>query len=263
MTLVMQDLAKPRKTYFLERGQYDQRRHELQPDVPAILGDMDKDLPRNRLGFAKWLVDPEHPLTARVAVNRHWQRLFGVGIVKSTEEFGTQGDWPSHPRLLDWLAGRLVEEGWSLKSIHRLILTSHAWCQSSVPRTAALAKDADARLLWRFPPRRLVAEAIRDSMLTVSGSLDPRMGGPGFKVFEVVMENVRHYFPRKTFGPAQWRRMVYMTKFRQEHDEVFGAFDCPDGNQVVSRRTRSTTPLQAMNLLNGHFVLQQAEQLLR
>lgn len=256
---------QPGPTHRLYRGDPFAKREEVAPGGLSVFGSpamaINEPEQQRRVGLAKWLSTSNNPLVPRVIVNRLWHYHFGTGLVATPGDFGANGTRPSHPRLLDWLAGRLVEEGWSLKSIHRLILTSHAWCQSSVPRTAALAKDADARLLWRFPPRRLVAEAIRDSMLAASGSLDPRMGGPGFKVFEVVMENVRHYFPRKTFGPAQWRRMVYMTKFRQEHDEVFGAFDCPDGNQVVSRRTRSTTPLQAMNLLNGHFVLQQAEQL--
>ena len=121
--------------------------------------------------------------------------------------------------------------------------------------------DAGSRLLWRFPPRRLEAEAIRDSMLFVSGSLDERMGGPGFSVFEVQPENVHHYFPKTSWGPAEWRRMVYMTKVRQEQDAVFGNLDCPDGNQTMPKRSRSTTPLQALNLFNSQFVLQQSEAL--
>ena len=122
-----------------------------------------------------------------------------------------------------------------------------------------MAVDASARYLWRFPPRRLEAEVIRDSILQVSGSLDTRMGGTGFPGFEVQAENVRHYFPIKEFGPQHWRRMVYMTKVRQEKDAVLGVFDCPDASQVVDKRSRSTTPLQALNLFNSTFVLQQCE----
>ena len=121
--------------------------------------------------------------------------------------------------------------------------------------------DAASRLLWRFPPRRLEAEGIRDCILMASGKLDLTMAGPGFSAFEVDMENVRHYFPKKDYGPADWRRMVYMTKVRQEKDSTFGVFDCPDGSQVTPQRSRSTTPLQALNLLNSRFVLQQAEYL--
>ena len=256
---------QPGPTHRLYRGDPFSKREEVAPGGLSVFGPsamaFNEPEQQRRVGLAKWLSTSNNPLVPRVIVNRLWHYHFGNGLVATPGDFGANGARPSHPQLLDWLAGRLVEEQWSLKSIHRLILTSHAWCQASVPRLAALKKDSDARLLWRFPPRRLVAESIRDSMLAASGTLDPQMGGPGFKVFEVVMENVRHYFPRKTFGPAQWRRMVYMTKFRQEQDEVFGAFDCPDGNQVVSRRTRSTTPLQAMNLLNGRFVLQQSDQL--
>ena len=139
-----------------------------------------------------------------------------------------------------------------------MILLSSTFRQANTPSPDALGKDADCRLLWRFPPRRLEAEAIRDCTLQVSGVLDLTMGGPGFSAFEVQRENVRHYFPKKMFGPSDWRRMVYMTKVRQEQDAVFGAFDCPDGNQVIPKRSRSTTPLQALNLFNSHFVNQQA-----
>ena len=119
--------------------------------------------------------------------------------------------------------------------------------------------DADSRFLWRFPPRRLEAESIRDSVVSVSGSMNPQMGGPGFSAFEIQFENVRHYFPRKSFGPTEWRRMVYMTKVRQERESTFGAFDCPDGSQVIPDRGRSTTPLQALNLFNSLFMMQQAD----
>jgi hypothetical protein len=140
-----------------------------------------------------------------------------------------------------------------------MILMSNTWQQNSRPRADAVAVDASSRLLWRFPPRRLEAEAIRDSMLAVSDVLDLRMGGPGFSGFEVQAENVRHFFPKRSYGPEDWRRMIYMTKVRQEQESVFGAFDCPDASQVAPKRSRSTTPLQALNLLNSAFVMQQAE----
>ncbi|MFT7643944.1 MAG: hypothetical protein ACI9G1_005710, partial [Pirellulaceae bacterium] len=165
---------------------------------------------------------------------------------------------PSHPELLDYLAAELIRRDWSLKHIHRLILTSNTFQQSSAPNAVGLKVDAATQLLWRFPPRRLEAEAIRDSMVLASGAIDMQIGGRGFSAFEVSMENVRHYFPKKSYGPGDWRRMVYMTKVRQEKDATFGVFDCPDNSQVIPRRSRSTTPLQALNLLNSPFVIQQA-----
>ena len=152
-----------------------------------------------------------------------------------------------------------MEQGWSLKWLHRSILISSTYRQSSAPRQQSLAVDAGSRLLWRFPPRRLEAEAIRDCVLQVSGALNRAAGGPGFKVFEVQQETVHHYFPKTQWGPTEWRRMIYMTKIRQEQDPVFGIFDCPDGGQVMPSRSRSTTPLQALNLLNSGFMLQQAQ----
>ncbi len=213
-----------------------------------------------RLALANWIASKDNPLTARVIVNRLWQFHFGTGIVDTPSDFGLNGTPPSHPELLDWLASELMEHDWSLKHIHRLILNSDTWRQSNRPNADAMRVDAASRLLWRFPPRRLEAEAIRDSILAVTGVLDlQNAGGPGFSPFEVEMENVRHYHAKKTFGPADWRRMIYMTKVRQEREQVFGAFDCPDASMVVPKRSRSTTPLQALNLLNSHFVMQQAD----
>ena len=212
-----------------------------------------------RQALANWIADPQNPLTPRVMVNRIWQFHFGTGLVDTPSDLGRNGTPPTHPQLLDWLAAEFLHREWSWKQLHRLILTSATWQQSSHPTAEGLAIDAGSRLGWRFPPRRLEAEAIRDSMLAASGVLDKRMGGPGFSAFEVQMENVRHYFPKSVFGPADWRRMVYMTRVRQERDAIFGAFDCPDFSQVVAQRSRSTTPLQAFNLLNSRFVMQQAE----
>jgi hypothetical protein len=163
--------------------------------------------------------------------------------------------------LLDWLAAELIRSGWSLKHVHRLILTSATYQQSSQPRADGLAVDAGTRLLWRFPSRRLEAEAIRDSMLAASGALDERMGGPGFSPFQPNTNYVRVYLPKEEFGPADWRRMVYMSKVRMEQDSVFGAFDCPDAGLIAPRRTQSTTAVQALGLFNSRFTEQQAELL--
>ncbi|MEO2015395.1 MAG: DUF1553 domain-containing protein [Fuerstiella sp.] len=256
---------QPGPTHRLYRGEPLAKREEVAPDTLEVMGSLglEKTSPeqQRRLRFAEWLTEPDHPLTARVIVNRIWQHHFGTGIVDTPNDFGRNGTAPSHPELLDWLASELVRSGWSLQHIQRLILTSNTWQQSSVPQAEAVRVDAATRLLWRFPPRRLEAEAIRDSIVAVSGAMNTQMGGPGFSGFEVEMENVRHFFPKANYGPADFRRMVYMTKIRQERESVFGVFDCPDASQVISKRSRSTTPLQALNLLNSSFVVQQSELL--
>jgi hypothetical protein len=246
-----------------------------------------------RLALADWITDPANPLTARVIVNRLWQYHFGEGLVSTPSDFGLNGGRPTHPELLDWLAAELVNPvetlnrsivksvgatpggspsndstiqrfndspppPWSLKHIHRLIVTSATYRQSSAPRQECLAMDADARLLWRFAPRRLEAEPLRDAILAVSGKLDLKMGGPGFSFFEPNDNYVRVYAPRREWTPDTFRRMIYGTVVRQRPDGVFGAFDCPDGGQIAPRRNRSTTPLQALNLLNSSFIMQQA-----
>jgi hypothetical protein len=239
---------------------------------------------RRRLALAKWITDSANPLTARVMANRLWQYHFGEGLVSTASDFGANGARPTHPELLDWLAAELMNPGgnskdspgkrddalvvkarttqepatWSLKHIHRLIVTSATYRQSSETRKEGLARDAGSRLLWRFPPRRLEAEPMRDMILAVSGKLDLKPGGPGFSFFEPNDNYVRVYAPKKEFGPDTFRRMVYGTVVRQRPDGVFGVFDCPDGGQIAPKRTRSTTPLQALNLLNSGFMMQQA-----
>ncbi|MBV11772.1 PSD1 and planctomycete cytochrome C domain-containing protein [Rubinisphaera sp.] len=256
--------SQPGQTHRLYRGEPDAKREVVEPNAIEAFTSLNLEVGAKeqdrRLAFANWVTDPENPLTARVIVNRLWQFHFGTGIVDTPSDFGLNGTPPTHPELLDWLASELVENDWSLKHIHRLILNSKTWRQDNKPRIQALQVDANSRLLWRFPPRRLEAEPIRDSILSVSGKiqLDQR-GGPGFSAFEVELENVRHYHPKEGFGPEDWRRMIYMTKVRQEKDGVFGAFDCPDASMVVPQRSRSTTPLQALNLLNSPFLMQQAE----
>ena len=262
---------------------------------PAALGEFGKriELPEGapdaerRLALARWIIDPQNPLTARVMVNRLWQHHFGEGLVSTPSDFGKNGARPSHPELLDWLAAEFMApatsvdafnrstvkpidastlrrfnapttHAWSLKHIHRLIVTSATYRQASASRPEGIAADATSRLLWRFPPQRLEAEPLRDTILAVSGKLDLKSGGPGFSAFEPNDNYVRVYNPKKEFGPDEWRRMVYMTKVRMQQDATFGAFDCPDGGQIAPKRMRSTTPLQALNLLNSEFMLQQA-----
>jgi len=256
---------EPAPVHRLFRGDPMFPREPVGPGAVALLGRL--EIPetspeqKRRMALARWISRPENPLTARVIVNRVWHYHFGRGLVDTPSDFGHHGAVPSHPDLLDWLAGELMQSGWSLKHIHRLILTSSTYRQSSVPRSDALTADAAARLLWRFPPRRLEAEAIRDSILMASGVLNERMGGPGFSAFVPNTYYVRVYSPKEQFGPLEFRRMVYMSKVRMEQDAVFGAFDCPDAGLVAPKRTQSTTALQALNLLNSRFIVDQAEVL--
>jgi hypothetical protein len=255
--------SQPGPTHRLYRGDPTTPRETVVPAAIGILSDIklaaDSPEQTRRLAIADWIASEQNPLTARVLVNRLWQFHFGTGIVDTPSDFGGNGTAPTHPKLLDWLAVEFVANGWSIKTMHRKILLSATWQQDSRPQSEGLAADAGSRMLWRFPPRRLEAEGIRDCMLAATGMLNPQMGGPGFSAFEVEAENVRHYFPKTKFGPADWRRMIYMTKVRQERESVFGVFDCPDYSQVVPKRNRSTTPLQALNLLNSRFVMQQAD----
>ena len=255
--------AEPEPTHRLHRGDPMQPREPVAPDVPAVLGSLalaeDASEPTRRLAFARWIASPENPLTARVIANRVWMHHFGEGLVDTPSDFGAMGSEPTHPELLDWLACELIESGWSLKHLQRRILASRTWRGSSRPDEAALAVDADARLLWRFPPRRMEAEYLRDALLALAGTLELEPGGPGFSVFEPNTNYVRVYEPKASFDARDWRRMVYMTKVRMERDATFGVFDTPDAGQVCPERARSTTALQALNLLNSGFVLEQGE----
>ena len=263
----------PGRTHRLFRGDPLQPREEVPPGGLSHIGTAwrlpaDAAEPDRRRALADWIASPAHPLTARVIVNRLWHHHFGTGIVDTPSDFGVNGGVPSHPRLLDWLASELVDpaapaDRWRLKRIHRLIVTSRAYRQASDARPDGLAADASARLLWRYPPRRLEAEPLRDAILAVSGSLDTRMGGPGFDLFEPNTNYVKVYTTKTTFAAADFRRMVYQAKPRAELDTFFGAFDCPDAGQPQPKRTVSTTPLQALNMLNGEFLLEQAARFAR
>jgi len=255
--------VQPGPTHRLYRGEPLAKREQVSPDAPEIFTELNlkTDAPEatRRKRLAEWIASPQNPLTARVMVNRIWQFHFGQGLVTTPSDFGSGGVPPTHPELLDWLAGELISHNWSLKHIHRLILNSATYQQSGKPNQQAIQMDAASQYWWRFPARRLAAEPIRDSILAVSGSLNIQEGGPGFSAFEVDAENVRHYHPKKTYRSDDFRRMIYMTKVRMEQDSVFGLFDCPDAASSVAKRSRSTTPLQALNLFNSSFLLQQAD----
>lgn len=253
----------PAPTRMLFRGDPMMEREAVSPggvDVVLAGFSLAETAPEQlrRVALGKWLTNPDNPLTPRVVVNRIWQHHFGTGIVDTPNDFGAMGGRPSHPELLDWLARELIHGGWHMKPLHRLILLSAAYQQSSQPHEAALAVDAGCRLLWRFPARRLEAEPIRDAILSVSGVLDLRMGGPGYEVFKPDNSYVHIYIPKDEFNGDDFRRMIYQFKPRKEQDVTFGAFDCPDATQSAARRNRSTTPLQALNLLNSPFMQQQA-----
>ncbi|XZE43334.1 PSD1 and planctomycete cytochrome C domain-containing protein [Pirellulaceae bacterium SH467] len=257
--------GQPGPTHRLFRGEPTAPRERVEPGTIAALGSLAIDdatpEPLRRLALADWIVSSGNPLTSRVIVNRVWQYHFGKGLVDTPNDFGEAGVAPTHPKLLDYLARYLMDNNGSLKQLHRLILHSATYRQSSESREDAMHKDGGTQWWWRFPPRRMEAEGIRDSILAVTNSLDLRMYGPGFSGFEVELENVRHYFPKKAYSIEDWRRMVYMTKVRMERESVFGAFDCPDSSISVPKRNRSTTPMQALNLFNSPFVLQQAQLL--
>jgi hypothetical protein len=255
---------QPGPTHRLHRGEALQKKEQIAPAMPVYFRsslEYATNMPeqQRRIALARWIVDPANPLTARVIANRIWQFHFGTGIVETPSDFGLNGAQPSNQELLDWLAADLIEHGWSLKHLHREILLSPAYRQTSDARPDGMEKDAATRLLWRFPPRRLEAEALRDSILKVSGNLDLTMGGRGFDLFEPNENYVRVFSAKKAFGPPEWRRMIYVTKHRMQIDDTFGAFDCPDAGQIAPKRTTSTTPLQALNLLNSPFMLQQSE----
>ena len=255
---------KPDVTKVLHRGDPEQPLDKVRPQVPVILGKLklaeDTNEQQRRVALARWITARSNPLTARVMANRVWQYHFGRGLVDTPSDLGLNGAQPSHPLLLDWLAQEFVSRGWSLKKLHRLILTSSTYQRSSRVDQQAQVKDADSRLLWRFPSRRLEAEAIRDSILYVSGRLNLKMGGPGFDFFKS-RGGLSGFPPVDKFEPEQLRRMIYSHKIRMERVPVFGAFDCPDAGQPTPKRSQSTTPIQALNLFNSRFVLDQSNAL--
>jgi hypothetical protein len=257
-TLVAHEMETPRTAFILKRGEYDQRGAKVERATPASLPPMDPQLPRNRLGFARWLVAPTHPLTARVAVNRFWQQCFGTGIVKTSEDFGTQGEAPSHPELLDWLAVQFQEDGWDVKKLMKCIVTSATYRQSAKATPDRLAKDPANRLLSRGPRFRLDAEMVRDQALFVSGLLVERIGGPSVKppqpagLWEAVGysgSNTVH-FTADVGHEKVHRRSLYTFWKRTAPPPQMTAFDAPSRESCTVRRERTDTPLQALLLLN-------------
>jgi hypothetical protein len=255
-TLVMKERSPrhPRVTRVHHRGEYLQPREDVTPAVPAFLPPLPPGAPRNRLGLAQWLVSPDNPLTARVIVNRHWEALFGRGLVRTTEDFGFQGDLPSHPELLDWLAAEFMKRGWSQKELHRLIVMSATYQQSSSVTPELLERDPQNILLARGPRVRGDAEVIRDSALVAGGLLSEKLGGPS--VFPPQPPGVT---TEGAYGELKWnvsagvdryRRGLYTFAKRTAPFAMTATFDGPSGEACLARRDRSNTPLQALTLLN-------------
>ncbi len=253
----------PVDTFVLSRGSPENPRDQVFAAAPSRFdGELaippDAPGPVRRKAFADWLVHPDNPLTARVITNRVWHHVFGSGIVATPSDFGEAGAEPTHPKLLDWLAVGMIESGWSIKQLIRRLVLSQAFRQSSLPREIGLAKDASTQLLWRFPPRRVEAEVIRDSILQASGTLDVSIGGPSYRIHNV-KKRYAQWEVVDNHGRETWRRMLYQERMRRVDDQIFTAFDFPDCGQIKAKRPVSTTPLQALNLMNSDFVVTQSE----
>ncbi len=269
ITMVMADAATPRETFVLSRGEYDKPREKVTADVPSWLPPLPPQATHNRLALARWLVDPQNPLPARVAVNRAWQMFFGTGIVKTSEDFGTQGDPPSHPELLDWLATEFVGSGWNVKALHRRILTSATYRQASRTTPETLENDPENRLLARGPRFRLSAYAIRDQALALSGLLVDKLGGPPVRPYQP--DNVWEDFSygqiryRRDTGSALYRRSLYVFWRRSVGPTTL--FDTPARQVCTVRQFRTNSPLHALTTMNDPTFVEAArvwaERLLR
>ncbi len=214
---------------------------------------------QRRRSLADWIASAANPLTSRVLANRLWHYHFGRGIVQTPSNFGYLGGRPSHPALLDWLATELLRQNWRLKPIHRQIMLSECYQQASFSRAEAATIDTDSRFLWRFPPRRLSAEEIRDTILCVTAQLDGSMGGPGFRLYRYLQDNVATYEPLDEHGPETYRRGVYHQNARASRVDMMTDFDCPDNSFAAPRRARTTTPMQALTMMNHKFSLDMAK----
>ena len=260
--MVMQELPEPRAAHLLIRGSYDRPGERVERATPAWLPPLPAGAPNNRLGLALWLVDPSHPLTARVAVNRYWEMLFGIGLVKSADNFGSQGDLPSHPALLDWLATEFVRTGWDVKAMQKLIVTSATYRQASTVTPDLLGKDADNRLLARGSRYRLPAEMLRDQLLAVSGLLVERIGGPSVKPYQpdgLWAGQFGTY--EQSRDDDLYRRSVYTYVRRSVLPPSMSLFDVADRDNPTVSTHPTNTPLQALNLMNDVTALEAARML--
>ncbi len=262
--MVMQELPTPRPAHLLIRGAYDRPGEQVERQTPAALPPMAPDLPRDRLGLARWLVDPSNPLPARVFVNRLWQMYFGAGLVKTVEDFGSQGEWPSHPELLDWLATEFIRSGWDVKRMVKTIVTSATYRQASQASPELLQRDPENRLLARGPRFRLPAEMVRDQALAVSGLLVEKLGGPSVKPYQPAglwteLSGGEDY--RQDHGENLYRRSLYSFWKRTAPPPAMSTFDAAGRETCVVRETRTNTPLQALTLMNDVTYVEAARHL--
>jgi hypothetical protein len=255
---IMREQTKPRPAYVLNRGVYDQRGEEITAGTPAFLPAYPIDAPRNRLGLAQWLTSPNHPLTARVTVNRYWQMIFGQGLVRTPEDFGNQGEPPTHPELLDWLSRDFIDQGWDVRRLLRIMVLSAAYRQSAIATAAVRNKDPENRWLARGPNQRLSAEMIRDNVLAISGQLVPQVGGPPVKPYDVALA----YKPLPVDeGDRLYRRSLYTFWKRTSPSPVMMTMNASKREVCRIRREVTSSPLQALVLLNGPQFTEAAQAL--
>lgn len=249
--MVMREMPEPRKAYVLDRGNYDALGEEVFPNTPPAILPFPKDLPKNRYGLALWLTNPEHPLTARVVVNRYWQNFFGAGLVRTSEDFGNQGELPSHPELLDWLAVTFIESGWDVKKLCKMIVMSSTYRQDSKPDTKQLDTDPGNRLLSHGPSVRMPAEMIRDNALAASGLLNTEIGGKSVKPYQPDgLWEINNTQYRPDSGNAVYRRSLYVLVKRSVPNPTLATFDATSRSYCVVRRQNTNTPLQALVTMN-------------
>ena len=261
--MVMHDRAQPRDTFILVKGAYDKYADKVEHGTPAVLPPLPEDAPKSRLALARWLVSPDHPLTARVTVNRYWQMFFGRGLVKTTEDFGVQGEKPTHPELFDWLARDFVDSGWDVKRMMRLIVTSATYRQSSVVPPGMAERDSENKLLARGARFRIPSWMLRDQALAASGLLVEKVGGPPVKVYQPANIWEDATFGQIKFtqdhGEALYRRSLYIFWRRIVAPTLF--FDVANRQQCTVKAGRTNTPLHALVTLNDVTYIEAARAL--
>jgi hypothetical protein len=262
--MVMKESETPRQAFVLKRGAYDAPGDKVSPAVPAFLGAIPAEFPKNRLGLARWLVDRNNPLTARAAVNRYWAMLFGIGLVKTVEDLGSQGEWPVYQDLLDWLAVEFMDSGWSIKHLLKTIVLSDTYQQASKVTPESLQRDPENRLLARGPRIRLSAEMIRDQALAVSGLLVDKVGGPPVNPYQPVglwqeLQGGKGY--KEDEGEGLYRRSLYSYWRRTVAPPNMVAFDSPTRETCTVRENRTNTPLQALTLMNDVIYVEASRKL--
>ena len=267
--MVMQELPQPRETFMLGRGDYRNRGAKVSAATPSWLSEFPSGAPKNRLGLARWIVSPDHPLTSRVAVNHYWQNYFGNGLVRTAEDFGLQGELPTHPELLDWLARDFVDSGWDIKALQKKIVMSRTYRQQSQVTQELLARDPENRLLSHGPRYRLAAESVRDGALAASGLLARQIGGSSVFPYQPAglwkemaygdMFTAQVY--RQSTGADLYRRSMYTFWKRTIPPPSLGVFDAPDREKCIARRSRTNTPLQALVLMNDPTYVEAARAL--